>query len=81
MDIFDQVRDIVVDVLGADPDTVAPETRFKEDLKADSLDLVELLMAFEEKFQAKIPDQDVKKIVTVGDVAMYIQAKMAESAE
>jgi acyl carrier protein len=69
---FDDVKAIVVDLLGAEESAVVPEARFRDDLKADSLDLVELIMAFEDKFGAEISDEDAQKITTVGDAVKYI---------
>ena len=80
MDVFGKVKEIVIDLLEVEADAVTPEATFREDLEADSLDLVELLMEFEEKFGHAIPDEDVKKIVTVGDAATYIQAKLGEES-
>ncbi len=76
MDVFQKVKDIIVELLEVDPDLVTPEASFRETLEADSLDLVELLMAFEDEFGQPIPDEDVKKIVTVGDAVAYIEGKM-----
>ncbi|OGO69871.1 MAG: acyl carrier protein [Chloroflexi bacterium RBG_19FT_COMBO_62_14] len=73
---FDTVKDIIVELLGVDGAKVAPEARFREDLEADSLDLVELIMAFEEKFGGEISDEDAQKITTVGDVVGYIDTHM-----
>ena len=78
MDIFAEVKEIVVDLLDVDPDKVTPEASFKDTLEADSLDLVELLMAFEERFGSQIPDEEVKGLVTVGDVVAYIQNRLEE---
>jgi acyl carrier protein len=78
MDVFEKVQDIVVDLLEVDPDQVTPEASFRETLEADSLDLVELLMAFEDTFGSPIPDEDVKTIVTVGDAVSYIEKQLAE---
>ncbi len=72
-DIFEQVKDVVVEQLNANPDEVKPESRFVEDLGADSLDVVELVMALEEKFGIEIPDEDAEKIQTVEDAVKYIQ--------
>jgi len=72
MDVAQKVRDIVAELLEVDPALVTPEASFKETLEADSLDLVELLMAFEDEFGTPIPDEDVKQIVTVGDAVAYI---------
>jgi acyl carrier protein len=72
-DTLEEVRAIIVDLLGADPEKVTPEARFREDLEADSLDLVELIMAFEEKFGSEISDEDAQKITTVGEAVTYLQ--------
>ncbi len=75
MATFDDVKAIIVEYLGDDiADKVTPEARFREDLDADSLDLVELIMAFEDKFGAEISDEDAQKITTVGDAVSYIDA-------
>ncbi len=75
-EIFEKVKAIIVDQLGVDPDKVTPEASFKDDLEADSLDLVELIMAFEEEFEGEISDEDAEKIVTVGDAVEYIETHM-----
>ncbi len=72
-DIFEQVKEVVVEQLNANPDEVKPESRFVEDLGADSLDVVELVMALEEKFGIEIPDEDAEKIQTVADAVKYIE--------
>ena len=69
---FEKVRDIVVDQLGVEADEVAIESTFIDDLGADSLDIVELIMAFEEEFGIEIPDEAAEKIKTVKDVVTYI---------
>lgn len=69
---FERVRAIIVDQLGVDPDDVTMEASFRDDLEADSLDLVELIMAFEEEFGGEINDADAQKIVTVGDVVRFL---------
>lgn len=69
---FDKVRDIVVEQLGVEADEVALESTFIDDLGADSLDIVELIMAFEEEFNIEIPDEAAEKIKTVQDVVTYI---------
>ncbi len=74
--IFAEVRDIIVDLLGVDPEKVTPEASFRDDLEADSLDLVELIMAFEDKFGAEIPDEDAQSITTVGEAVEYIKARL-----
>jgi acyl carrier protein len=75
---MDRVKDIIVDLLGVDPEQVTPESRFREDLEADSLDLVELIMAFEEEFGGEISDEDAQKITTVGEAVSYVEERMAE---
>ena len=77
MAIADDVRELVVEQLGVSEDEVTPEARFIEDLGADSLDTVELVMAFEEKFDVEIPDEDAEKITTVGEAIAYLDAKSA----
>jgi len=71
--IADKVKEIVVQQLGVSPDQVTPEAKFIEDLGADSLDQVELVMALEEEFGADIPDEDAEKLTTVGDAIKYIE--------
>src|ERR1039457_4777851 len=73
--IADRVKEIIVEQLGVNPDQVTPEAKFIEDLGADSLDTVELVMAFEEEFGAEIPDEDAEKLQTVGDVVKYIEER------
>jgi len=75
-DTFDQIKDVVVELLNVDPEKVALEARFREELEADSLDLVELIMAFEDKFGGEISDEDAQKIVTVGDAVKYVDEHM-----
>ena len=72
MSTFEKVRDIVVEQLGVEADDVAIESTFIDDLGADSLDIVELIMAFEEEFNIEIPDEAAEKIKTVQDVVNYI---------
>ena len=71
-DTYNELVTIVKDLLGADEAKINPDARFREDLEADSLDLVELIMAFEDKFGAEISDEDAQKITTVGEAAKYI---------
>jgi acyl carrier protein len=71
----DRVKEIIVEQLGVNPEQVTPEAKFIEDLGADSLDTVELVMAFEEEFGAEIPDEDAEKLQTVGDVIKYIEER------
>ncbi len=75
-DTFEEVKEIIVDLLNVDESKVTPEARFREDLEADSLDLVELIMAFEDKFGGEISDEDAQKISTVGEVIQYIDDHM-----
>jgi acyl carrier protein len=71
-DTYTELTAIVKDFLGADESKINPEARFREDLEADSLDLVELIMAFEDKFGAEISDEDAQKITTIGEAVKYI---------
>jgi acyl carrier protein len=75
-EVFDQVKAIIVDKLGVDESKVTMEARFREDLEADSLDLVELIMEFEEKFGGEISDEEAQKITTVGEAVNYLQSHM-----
>ncbi|NOZ73745.1 MAG: acyl carrier protein [Chloroflexi bacterium] len=78
MSVKDKVIEIIVDQLGVDADEVTEESRFREDLEADSLDLVELMMAFEEEFGGEISDEDAQKVSTVGEVIELLEAAGAE---
>ncbi len=78
MAIEDKVKEIIVDQLGVEAEQVKPEASFIDDLGADSLDTVELVMAFEEEFDLEIPDEDAEKIKTVGDAVKYIKSKASE---
>ena len=73
MAIFDDVRDVVVEQLSVAPDAVKLESKIIEDLGADSLDVVELVMALEEKFKVEIPDSDAEKLITINDFVSYIE--------
>jgi len=73
-ELFEKVKAIIVDLLGVDEAKVVPEARFREDLEADSLDLVELIMEFEDKFGGEISDEDAQKITTVGEAVQYLKA-------
>ena len=72
-EIFDKVKEIIIEQLGVSEDAITNEAAFIDDLGADSLDIVELIMALEEEFDIEIPDADAEKIVTVGDVIEYIK--------
>jgi acyl carrier protein len=72
-----KVRQIIVELLGVDEDQVILAARFREDLEADSLDLVELIMAFEEEFEGEISDEEAQKITTVGEAVTYIDVNMS----
>jgi acyl carrier protein len=73
--IEEKVKDIIVEQLGVNPEQVTPQASFIEDLGADSLDIVELVMAFEEEFSVEVPDEDAEKLQTVGDVINYIKQR------
>ena len=75
-DTFEDVKEIIVDLLNVDESKVTPEARFREDLEADSLDRVEVIMAFEDKFGGEISDEDAQQISTVGEVVKYINDHM-----
>ncbi len=75
MSIFDRVKKVVVDQLDVNPDEVTQEASFVDDLGADSLDVVELVMGLEEEFDLEIPDEDAEKITTVGHAVNYIEDK------
>ena len=72
-EVFDKVKEIIVEQLGVAESSVTEEASFIDDLGADSLDIVELIMALEEEFDIEIPDADAEKVVTVGDVVDYIK--------
>jgi acyl carrier protein len=75
-DTYDEIKAIIVELLGVDEAKVKPEARFREELEADSLDLVELIMAFEEKFGGEISDEDAQKITSVGEAVTYVETHM-----
>lgn len=75
-DTQERVTGIIVDLLGVEEEQVVPAARFREDLEADSLDLVELIMAFEEEFGGEISDEEAQKITTVGEAITYIDERM-----
>jgi acyl carrier protein len=72
MEVIDRVKKIIIDQLGIDASKITEESSFVDDLGADSLDIVELIMAFEEEFDVEIPDEDAEKIKTVGDATKYL---------
>ncbi len=74
MDVFEKVKEIIVERLSVDEKDVTKESSFIDDLGADSLDTVELVMALEEEFGLEIPDEEAEKIVTVGDAVKYIES-------
>lgn len=76
--IFDKVKSVIADQLGVDASEVTMESSFVDDLGADSLDIVELIMALEEEFDIEIPDEEAEKVATVGDVVEYIKSHSEE---
>ena len=77
--VEEKVKDIIVEQLAVNPEQVTPTASFIEDLGADSLDIVELVMAFEEEFSVEVPDEDAEKLQTVGQVIEYIKGKAGQS--
>ncbi len=75
-EVFEKVKEIIVDQLGVDEDKVTMEASFRDDLEADSLDLVELIMAFEEEFGGEISDEEAQKITTVGGAVRYLEDQL-----
>lgn len=73
-----KIKDIIVEQLSVNAEQVTPEAKFIEDLGADSLDIVELVMAFEEEFGVEVPDSDAEKLLSVGDVVKYIEDKQSK---
>ena len=73
--VEERVKHIIVEQLGVDEEEVKPEAKFVDDLGADSLDIVELIMALEEEYDVEIPDEDAEKIQTVQDVITYVQSR------
>lgn len=80
MALQDKVKDIIVEQLGVDAAEVTESASFIDDLGADSLDTVELVMAFEEEFDIEIPDEDAEKMNTVGEAVKYLEAKIGSDA-
>ncbi|HEY7751651.1 MAG TPA: acyl carrier protein [Ignavibacteriaceae bacterium] len=77
MNVEAKVKEIIMDKLGVEDSQITPEASFTNDLGADSLDIVELVMGFESAFQISIPDEDAEKIGTVGDAVKYLQQKIS----
>ena len=77
-DTQQKVTDLIVDQLGVDADSVSPDAHFIDDLGADSLDTVELVMAYEEEFDIEIPDEDAEKLETVSDAIEYLNKRLSE---
>jgi len=75
---FDEVKTIIVELLGVDEAKVKLEARFREELEADSLDLVELIMKFEDVFSTEISDEDAQKIITVGDAVKFVETQKSK---
>ncbi len=76
--VFDKVKEIIADKLSVNEDDITKESSFIEDLGADSLDIVELIMALEDELEMEIPDEEAEKFVTVGDVVDYIKSQTEE---
>ena len=81
MAVEEKIKSIIVDQLGVDADEVTLEASFTDDLSADSLDIVELVMAFAEEFDIEIPDEDASEIVRVQDAVNYVSKKAGDSSE
>jgi len=81
MAVEDKIKSIIAEQLGVKTDEVTPQASFIDDLGADSLDTVELIMALEEEFSVEIPDEDAEKMTTVGDAIKYIEEKAKSKAE
>lgn len=77
-EIFEKVKDIIVEYLGVDEAAVTEDASFRDDLEADSLDLVELIMAFEDEFGGEISDEEAQEITTVGEAVDYLEQHLAE---
>jgi acyl carrier protein len=77
-DALDAIREVAVEVLSVEPDLVTEEARFKEDLEADSLDLVELVMGLEERFDIEVPEEDLEDVASVGQAVTLVLDKVSE---
>ena len=77
--MFEKMREMIADQLGVNAEAVKPESNFKDDLGADSLDLFELIMSMEEEFKVEIPSEDLEKMATVNDVMDYLKNKGVEA--
>jgi acyl carrier protein len=75
-EVFEKIKEIITELLDVEEDKIAMDARFREDLEADSLDLVELIMEFEERFGGEISDEDAQKITTVGEAVEYVKTRM-----
>jgi acyl carrier protein len=71
--VFEKVRDIIANQLGIDPEKILPETKLVDDLKTDSLDIVELIMDLEQEFDVEIPDGDLPNVKTIGDIVAFLE--------
>jgi len=78
-EIFEKVKTILVDQLGVEPEKVSAQARFREDLEADSLDMVDLIMTFEDEFGGEISDEEAQKIISVGDAVSFLEKKLGKS--
>ena len=74
--VFEKIKEILAEQLDADPEEMTMDTKIAEDLEADSLDVVELIMSIEEEFEVEIPDEEIENLKTIGDVVEYIQNNM-----
>jgi len=76
MSVFERLKDLIVEQMGVDEEQIVEEAKFEEDLGADSITVVELVMALEEEFDIEIPDEDSQKMKTVGDVVKYVESRI-----
>jgi acyl carrier protein len=75
-EVYEKIKEIIVELLDIDEEDINMDSRFREDLEADSLDLVELIMEFEERFGGEISDEDAQQITTVGEAVNYVKTRM-----